>query len=281
VLYACSVNSKEAAASLPAILLVYELLFDRKELRGVVVTGLVGLVFLWSRFTSPNLMLGHPDYTPLLTVGRYLESTAVYLSGMVGRVGLWTPASAACLLVAMLVLAAALRDRLLLFATALVVIGAAPIAFVTPRGTASYYIPILGYALYAAILLVRMMPRAPALAWQSALFLAVFLPVAWLGQKYAAVVREPYWKEWQRIQITASEYRAHPEWFGPGKSMLIVSDNFEEFPWASTFLAYLIGGQRSMQIHKLAELKQRPSKEEIAEYTTIIGFREGRYVEVE
>src|SRR4051794_39682058 len=65
ILFACAVNSKESAASLPAMLLIYKLLYNPPrswswiwhDARAVVITGCVGLLFLWSRFTGPNTLL--------------------------------------------------------------------------------------------------------------------------------------------------------------------------------------------------------------------------------
>lgn len=295
VLYACAVNSKEAAASLPAILLIYELLFHPprqlswlwREARGVVATGIVGLIFIWSRFTSPNVMIDHPLYTPVFTLRRYLESTAVYWNDLSSQPHLWTPGGVACLLVGMLLVALGLRSRILLFAVALIVIGAAPVAFITPRGLACYYIPVLGYALFVAVLLsstarylAGRVPKIPLLAWQALIFLGLFSLVAPYETKYGTVHREEYWEEWRFVQFTASEFASHPEWFGPGKSLLVLDDGFKKYPWASTFLAYLVGREKTMQVHKLANLNPRPSTEAIAAYANIITLQDGSYRKV-
>ena len=297
VLYACAVNAKEAAASLPAILLAYELTIRphgsfgpvatwlKQEGRGIIATGLVGIAFVWARFTGPNNLLNHPAYTPLFTLGRYLESTATYLNDLVVRPAFFNPASAGYLLLALLVIAALIRNRTLLFAWILIVVGSAPIAFVQPRGLASYYIPTIGYSLYAGILLVqlgdlltRAFRRIPALVWHSAIFLAVFLIIVPFERNHAAVYRKSYWDEWKRIQLTADYYKAHPEWFGPDKSLLIVNDPLQGGNWDSTFIAYLIGGHKSMRVQKLSEMNPKPTQEQIATYSTIIAFRDGRYV---
>jgi hypothetical protein len=299
VLYACAVNAKEAAASLPVMILVYEVLFHppksiagsvawlRQEGRGVIVTGLVGVAFLWARFTGPNNLLNHPAYTPVFTLGRYLESTATYLNDLVVNPSFFTPASAGYLLLALLAVAVIARSRILLFSWMLIVAGSAPIAFVQPRGLASYYIPTLGYSLYAAVLLVqfgdllaRSLRRVPALVWHAAIFLAVFLTIEPFERKHADVYRKDYWDEWARVRLTADYFAGHPEWFGPDKSMLIVNDPLQGSAWDSTFIAYLIGGHKSMPILKFPEINPRPTPEELAAYSTIISYRDGRYVTI-
>ena len=297
VLYACAVNAKEEAASLPVILFAYELIVRppgtlgriatwlKLEGRAIIATGLVGIAFLWARFVGPNNLLNHPAYAPTFTLGRYLESTATYLNDLVVSRGFFSPASAGYLLLALLAIAALKRSRLLLFAWVLIVAGSAPIAFVQPRSLAAYYIPTFGYSLYAGTLLVqlgdlftRMFRRAPALVWHSAIFLAVFLTISQFERKHAAVYRESYWDEWERIGLIADYYKAHPDWFGPDKSMLIVNDPLQGGSWDSTFIAYLIGGHKSMRVQKLSEMNPKPTPDEIAMYSTIIAFRDGRYV---
>ena len=121
----------------------------------MLVTGGIALVFLRARFTGPNNLLTHPDYAPVFTVRRYLECTAHYLDQLTARADLWTPETAGLLLSAMAALAILARSRTLLFAWLLVVLGAAPMAFVSPRGLSAYYIPVLGYAIFLAAALVR------------------------------------------------------------------------------------------------------------------------------
>ena len=40
----------------------------------MVVTGCIGLVYLWVRFMGPNNLLSNPQYVPVFTLSRYLES---------------------------------------------------------------------------------------------------------------------------------------------------------------------------------------------------------------
>ena len=118
VLFACSVNSKEAAASLPLMLLIYELLYHPpeslswiwREARAVVITGCIGLIYLWARFTGPNNLLGHPAYSPVFTLERYLDSVAHYLNELTSQ-SFWTPQDAAILLSSMALIAVAARSR--------------------------------------------------------------------------------------------------------------------------------------------------------------------------
>ena len=61
--------------------------------------------------------------------------------------------------------------------------------------------------------------------------------------------------------------------------MLIVNDPFPEYEWASTFIAILIANDRSVNIHSLVKLDPKPTKEQIAQYTTVLAFENGRFVQ--
>jgi hypothetical protein len=295
VLFACAVNSKEAAASLPALLLMFEVLHSPpksitwiwREGRSVLVTGSVGLLYLWARFTGPNNLLDHSAYRPVFALSRYLESTATYLNDLSARAELWTSAGAAMLLGSMALIAALMRRRDLWLAWLLVTVGAAPIAFVQPRGVHAYYIPILGYAMFAAILLVaarksmmRSKAAVPVAISQAALFLIVYAAM-WQWQAKTERHLAVYWEELRGIQFALREFQRHPEWFRPGSRLLIVNDNFPDHEWASTFIASLVGADKSIHVQTLKKLDPKPARERIASYTTIVGLRDGAMVELD
>lgn len=286
VLFACAVNSKEAAASLPVVLLVYELTVERprswnwiwNQGRAVLVTGAVGLLFLWARFTGPNNLLNHPAYRPVFNLRRYLESTAGYLNELVCMSDWWTPTRAAILLGSMVLVAAISRSRNLVLATAIVILGAAPVAFVPPRGIASYYIPLTGYALFFATLCIWAAGRRLR---ARILIFVVLYGLAWRWQITRKRELPDYPKELAAIESTVADFRSHPEWFQANSTLLIVNDCFPGNEWASTFLADLVGNQHAMTVHTLVKLDPKPTRAQIESYTHVIGFRDGRYVELD
>ncbi len=165
------------------------------------------------------------------------------------------------------------------FAWLLIVIGSAPIAFVLPRGVAAYYIPLVGYAMFAATVLVRtreflfrQRSEALALASQAVLFTVLFT-VVWRWQIHHQRRFPDYWKELATIESTAAQFRSHREWFHPGGRVLIVNDPFPEYEWASTFIAILIAKDSSVNIHSLVKLDPKPTKEQMAQYTTVLASR--------
>ena len=255
----------------------------------MLVTGVIALVFLWARFTGPNNLLTHPDYAPVFTLRRYLECTAHYLDQLTARADLWTPETAGLLLGAMAALAILARSRTLLFAWLLVVLGAAPMAFVSPRGLSAYYIPVLGYAIFLAVRSFEAANWPPgcfgyAPRWysrlrRSCLFLSLW--GMWRWQLSTERSFPDHWTDLQRIESAAAQFRSHREWFKPRASLLILNDPFGEYEWATTFIAAVVGNDRSVTIQKRKQDQPLPSPEQMAQFSTVIAYEDGRYFEVE
>jgi hypothetical protein len=289
VLYGLGVNAKESAASLPAVVLAYQVLYHPpkslawvwREGRAALATGLVAILFLLARFTGPNNLLTHPAYAPSFTLARYLQSTSEYLNETTAPLILWNPRSAALLLAVMALIALSFRSRSLATAWLIAVLGAAPIAIVSPRGLASYCIPLVGYAMYLALLLVGVRRRiSNSFVAQAVLFASVYL-LLWkwqlMQERDVGVVR----RESARIEDTIRQISAHPEWFTPNAHLLIASDSFEpESIWASSFIAFLTAHDKSVRVETLRGMATKPALDQLASYTTIIAWENGRYVDV-
>lgn len=293
-LFALAVNSKEAAASLPVMLLIYELLHGVprrlawlwREGRAALVTGCIGMLFLWARFTGPNNLLDNPAYAPVFTIDQYLLSVANYLNELTSRGSFWTVPLAVLVLGTMAVTAAVTRSRVLWFSFALVAVGAAPIAFVSPRGIAAYYIPIVGYAVFAATVLVRLREfavrtRSPLSVQisQAVLFCLIFA-VNWKYQMRHQRRFPEYWRNLQNIDAAAAEFRPRDDWFRPGSLVLIVNDPFPENRWASSFIALLVRNDHSIVVHRLGMSEPAITQADLPRYARIIGYENGRYVEL-
>jgi hypothetical protein len=90
-----------------------------------------------------------------------------------------------------------------------------------------------------------------------------------------------YWTDLRRIESTAAQFRMHPEWFHPDSSLLITSDPFGEYEWASTFIATVVGNTSTVSIQKLRQDGGNPGSEQMARYTRVISYKDGRYFEVD
>jgi hypothetical protein len=269
-------NSKEIAVSLPATLLVYELVVaSRRSWKTVAVTGVLGGLYVLGKLTGSENLTSHPSYAPQFTITAYLDSMAHYLNEVVYRVGAFGRTGAAAFLAAMLAVAALLRSRPLLFCALFAAIAPLPVAFIEPRGLASHYIPYLALAIYAAALLVRFrqLLRIPA----PLIFTAVMIFLSTQHVGHNRRITRAYFEENRPIQLTAKAFTAHRDWFPSGREILIASDAFREHDWASSFLAFLAAHDMSISVTRLPNLNPKPDWRRINEFATVIVFEEGQY----
>lgn len=184
-LYTLALNSKEMAASLPAILLVYELAFHRDSVRaGVrwlydrramwIAAAMTALAFAFRR-TRGSSFFGVPDYDLHFTPAQYFSTTNPLLSQLFflpeNALGAW---QSIAVFASVLALALALRDRLLVLAAAIAILAPLPINFIAYRGFFVMYLPVFGWALFFAVLLQRMPCRVPRAAILLAVAIGLF-----------------------------------------------------------------------------------------------------------
>jgi hypothetical protein len=179
------------------------------------------------------------------------------------------------------------RNRVLILSCLIATVGSAPVAFIVPRGLVAYYLPLLGYAMYFAVALVRSREwvmrsrgKVAAMASQAALFALVYVGL-WRWNALTERNLTQYWQEWSHIQTAVRDFRSHPEWFPQKGSLLLLDDPFGEWEWATTFIASVVGNTRDLQIHKYRKLEPRPNREQVAAYTHVITYDGSKYVEAD
>ena len=169
-LYALALNSKEMAAALPAILLVYELIYwgipkswhwiwDR---RTIWIAGLITLVAFRMKITKGSSFFGVHDYDQIFTVDRYFTTMAPLTSQLfylreqaLGRVAL------VLAIAAFFAIGALARNKAMLLGAAILVLAALPINFIVYRGFFVMYIPLIGWALWASAGMMTARKRVP------------------------------------------------------------------------------------------------------------------------
>jgi hypothetical protein len=170
-LYLCALDSKEMALTLPIALLAYEWVYHPVDgrpaawtpreiarwLRGpgrvMLYCALLNLVYLYGKAFGPNALMHNTAYRPALSLHRVFafEKTAMgdlFLSwekfGWRGVVAVWV--LLACL--------AWRRQRpVLRFCWVFLMLTPLPLAVLVGRGAACLYIPLAGWAVFAAIVL--------------------------------------------------------------------------------------------------------------------------------
>jgi len=169
-LYVLALDAKEMAVTLPLLLIFYELIyfspvsFSTRQIvkwlvtncRLAAIAGVMTAPYIWGKMLAQSpftqLTSFHLDITP----SQFLISYGAYLDSLFFRDHWFGEAQAALTLAAMLVIALLLRSRHLVFAWSIMVISFLPIAFIPVRAAYVLYIPLVGWSLYAAALLVSL-----------------------------------------------------------------------------------------------------------------------------
>jgi hypothetical protein len=273
LLYAAALNSKEMAITLPAIVLLYDLLYRRplslvREARILVPAALTGAAFLAFKVAGPRKMLDNSAYRPTFTWSAFMDTWRHYtFDFFYGRVG-FTPLRIVLLWVILLGLAALFRRRALLFAFQFLFVVMLPVAFIPPRGFFAIYLALPGWYLFLAAVLVaaRDAIAAPRRSLQVATFAALALVLVPLHLR-----QKPIGSRWvasahAAVRSVAGQLR---EVAGPlphAAKVLFVSDPYPKDEWMLTFIFRLYYRDIEIRVDRCRAMRVPPGAVAQAEY---------------
>ncbi len=332
-LYVCALNSKEMAVTFPLFIGVYELLYHPPaawsgktlgqwvmgEGRVSGIAAVATLPYLWNRTYSPQSPYVNLDaYTPVISWEKYIHTYAYYLHLLFHAPWFEKPPvhlKLLTLLGSLLVIAWATKSAALKFCWVFIVLSVLPIVFVPLRAGFVLYIPMVGWAVYAAILLVRArdflfetvrrlwlrlsawVQRAARLTARSArrlwlrltvwvqpkqllLFsLAVFVLVRWNWEERTNL--EGGNVELQQVvrSMTLQLSELHPT-LPKGARVLFLSDPFEGRDYDTLFLLRLYYKDRTLEVDSVRRMQRKPDALALAGYDYIFTYDEGRLIEI-
>jgi hypothetical protein len=273
VLYAAALFAKEMAITLPAIVLVYELLYHRpprlaREVRTLIPAALIGAAFVLYKIVGPRRMIENPAYRPSFTWTAFMDTWRHYMTDLFyGRV-LFTPGRVVLLWVILLGIAAILRRRVLFFAFAYLFIAMLPVAFIPPRGFFAIYLALPGWYLFfaAALVFARDAIVAPRLSLQAATFAAVALLLIPLHIRQKPVGQQWVGEAHQTVRAVAAHLA---EVAGPlprAAKVLFVSDPYPKDEWMLTFIFRLYYRDPDLRVDRLRAMRTPPDAEAVAQY---------------
>lgn len=302
LLYVCALNSKEMAITLPAFLAIYELLYRRapvgspRELvrwlrsdgRVLIATILVSALFVAGRLLDHrDSLLSINAYVPVFSWERLMATSQTFFTSFFMTPEMVTSGVILAIWLTMFAVAWITRSRPLRFAWLFLMLSAIPLAFIFPRGTAQYYIPLFGWVLYAATTLVRgtqylwrYLPgrvapllvalRAPALFIAVGLYLLHYYRGPWRGNLDGVSLEE----EVQR-SLVEQLHQLRPA-LRPGSRILFLDDPYEP-SYQTMFLVLLSYGDRTLQVDLAKTMQHSPDAKEIASYDYVFDYRLGRF----
>jgi hypothetical protein len=290
-LYILALNAKEMAVTLPLLLLLYEVIFHtadlrrplawlRREGRAVWITGALTVIYIIGKLTGPDNLLADPRYALHISPVRFLKSFHLYLNPLLYQDHRFHDSNTIQLLLAMLLIAALLRSRVLLFAWCWLLLTVLPVSFVAHYAAFFLYLPMAGWALYAAALLVtlrealaRLLPRVPRLVSQTALFLLLAAVLAPLHVRQSPETLRLF----MGVQFPSREIVGQLSQLRPalrrGGRILYIDDPFPRSSFTLHFVTYLFYRDLSLDVQRA----QLPS-EQPAGYDAVFVFRGGRLI---
>lgn len=174
LLYACALNSKEAAVTLPVVLVVYELLFVRVEYNfqtsnylvsrwtPAILSGALTILVLFGKLSAGSPLAGNDAYRLHLGLRTYFRALRHYLETLTGAPGSFSMGLFLATFAMLAFMTIFARRRCLIFALLFFFITILPVAFIEVRGGYAIYIPSFGIALFMAQFIVEC---RRALAW--------------------------------------------------------------------------------------------------------------------
>jgi hypothetical protein len=257
--YIAALNAKEMAVAVPPLMIAYEMLFIRTSLRGLLkharvplLAGVLTIPYVWSKALLPASVLTRLDrYTPNLSLTQFLETYGSYL-GQLAYSDTWFDVNrtAVFLLVSLVI---GITGRSLLFSWTIAVVAALPIAFIPARTPFAFYIPLTGWTMYIALLLVRMRQRVHARAHGTVYAAITFAVVLLLLLRAHRIQRHrmggPEILGQQGIKSVVTDLDRHSVRFPPSARVLAVNDPFSGEGYTLVILLRLYANDKSLDVH--------------------------------
>jgi hypothetical protein len=275
LIYIFALESKEMAVSLPAMIMVYEVLWHAPERSAksvliwlrtgalpALVTGFLTVVFIIGKSTGPEALSKNPAYHITVSLRQFFETNLryareyFYLENIhwFSMLGFGIP-----LLISVWIILAYIglsrRKNHLTFSFAMIVIAALPIAFLPDRAGAVTYIPSFGWALITASLIegtCNFLSRHPFLRFMkinSAKALLLLLAVGFIGlvtyyrNRYLIYSLTHQDREFRLVKEQLEKLLPSVK---PGTRIAFYNDIFRD--WDAKFIAGLLYKDRSVSV---------------------------------
>jgi hypothetical protein len=316
--FVSALNSKEMAATLPVIVLVYELIFHSPNFRSASAllrwcfyegrTALLGALFVLIYLPAklgPDGFAHDVGYIPSYTWARWLQDTGTYLAYVIYRndpsshlgVSPLTAAGVGVFFGVLIAIALWVRSRVMWFGLLFFVITLLPVSFIPARLGSVLYLPLAGLALAAAVCLVRfkdglwrrssegrsghLLATIADLSPRSAsaaLFLATALAIAIVDYRYWPSALNARYSPYKKTIDEVSQL--YPV-LPHGAKILFVHSPVDN-GWGMLFLLRLYYHDADLFLTQLNGPKeQRITIDQLPHYDHIFDFENGHYVELD
>lgn len=282
-LYSLALNSKEMAASLPPILLAYELIYHpvTVSLRSwllnriaIWATAAITLLSFKLKTAKGTSFYGIEDYARTFSLHQYFSTTSPLISQLffLPETAL-TPILVVLIFAALLAFALIAKSKPLILATAIIILAPLPINFIPYRGFFVMYLPLIGWALYAATALVLIKDRiAPSQAPALIALTAAILLVIETRDNTPPFVDHPNMTLIRNLR--ADLLRITPSLPPDAKVAFLPGNPFPPDTWNTLYITRLLYKSPAIAVDRFL------NPVDPAPYTLILAYRDGHYTNV-
>jgi hypothetical protein len=266
-----ALNSKEMAVTLPAVLWIYELIFDPRSLTPRCLFQRNKLALWILTIATPiaiaikrgpqGAFANNPDYAVHLDAAHFLASTQSWMSQFLLQPDLTLSFTMAAALL-LLPLAAGLlfHHKPLLFFGAFVILTPLPVNFIAPRGFFVMYLPLIAWAGSLAIALTALRDRLarPSFPARAILLLsaaALLYYAQSLGFHPRFAMADPSQANNRSLHAALTQ---HCPSLPSGGHILLRDDPFDPGYWDPLFVARLTYHDKTATLERTKSAAERP-----------------------
>ena len=296
-LYIAALNSKEIAAVIPALILIFEYLyfrshrhekFLRKALFGLALAALTAIA-LWAKMRAGGPFHEDSSYAVSFTIKRFFQNERSLISQLFYLPERYlSTRQVIAIWVSLFVIPIRMNTthrRALWFSAAFAMLAPLPMIFLPARSFYVMYIPLMGWAIYAAILLVlcrnwivrefrRLRPMGVR-GWKAAhAALALATSFAVLQGTREADYNLPHIDPTRTaIAGTAKDFLTLREPLPERSRTILLHSRFPDDAWGPLMLARLLYRDPNLWIDRpTIPLKNIPTDAQLAQYDRVFDF---------
>jgi hypothetical protein len=304
-LFTCAINAKEMAAAIPLLLLVYEWLYHKpfsirpRPLMGwlfgeglpALICGALTVLAARSRVGGGSVMHGNIYYKMTFSIGHFLEHWQKLTSDLVYAKGRGvTITQMLSIWLVVLVIAAVARKKFFWFFAWFAFLAPLPVIFIPYRGFFVMYLPLAGWAMVVATLLVEgrnwlwrhlwKRPPLPPNAFEPErvfLFLLIAFPIAWIPWHDSASELGFHDPAQQIIRAMRRDIVGLNEPLPKGSRLLFLHDRFPPDAWGPLMMSRQLYRDRTLWVDRPTMMSQAPNP---SEYDRVFDYVDGKFAVV-
>ena len=302
-----ALNAKETAATIPVILLAYEVIFHGVELKAirsvrafvdktaaiVLSTMITGLAVI-ARFQPDSRLVHNDAYAMRISLRQLLTSNEKYLENLFHLPDHSLAPPLIWIILLTLTLAGILsKSKALRFLIVFILITPLPVNFIPARELYAAYIAVMGWGMFISLVLVRSRDYAYKYIWgrptlrddtlePERVFMAMAMALLLLSA--TSKDRPIAWADGQCIRSNLCQLHSlflaiKPEAGHPNK-LLFLNDPFGDGDWTQVLLYRLTFNDLSLEADRVKMMPTPPNQAAVMKYSHVFDYLDGRMSEI-